>query len=224
MGTLAPMADSSSRLGARYTSPDLLRYVESLHAAHDSALAAAFTAPEREGLPSIQLGPSEARLIELLVRIASARRAVEIGTLAGYSAIRLARGLTEGGRLWTLEKDPRHAEMAQAAIDSAGLSDRVEIVVGDAVERLSDLDAHAPFDAVFVDADKGRYDVYGRWAAAHLRVGGLLIADNVYYFGRLLDEHDPDAAAMRRFHEEACIAFDTVCIPTPDGLLLGAKR
>ena len=83
--------------------------------------------------------------------------------------------------------------------------------------------AHAPFDAVFVDADKGNYDAYGRWAAKALRPGGLLLADNVYLFGRLMGKSD-EAAAMRRFHEESARAFETVCIPTPDGLLLGVKR
>lgn len=218
------MADPRSREGLRYGSPEILRYLASLHAPHDDALAAAFEAPEREGMPAIQLGPAEGRLLELLARLAGARRAVEIGTLAGYSAIRLARGLAPDGRLWTLERDPRHAAVARARIARAGLADRVEIVEGDAVDRLSDVAAHGPFDLVFLDADKERYDVYGRWAAASLRAGGVLLADNAYFFGRLLDPDDPGAAAMRRFHEEARASFDTVCAPTPDGLLFGLKR
>jgi caffeoyl-CoA O-methyltransferase len=218
------MADPSSRAGARYATPELLSYLDGLHAPHDDALAWAFTAPERESMPAIQVGAQEGRLIELLVRLCRVRRAVEIGTLAGYSAIRIARGLEQGGRLFTLERDPRHAEVARGSIARAGVGDRVEIVVGDAVERLPDVAAHGPFDLVFLDADKGRYDVYGRWAAQNLRPGGVILADNAYFFGRLLDQDDADAAAMRRFHEEAREAFATVCIPTPDGLLLGIKR
>lgn len=218
------MADPDSRAGARYGTPEILRYLDDLHAAHDAPLAAAFEAPRREGMPEIQVGPSEGRLLELLARLAGAQRAVEIGTLAGYSAIRLARGLGSTGRLWTLENDPRHAAIARARIAEAGLGDRVEIVEGDAAERLNDVAAHGPFDLVLLDADKGRYDLYGRWAAANLREGGLLIADNAYYFGRLLDPQDPAAIAVRRFHDEARTRFATVCVPTPDGLLLGVRR
>jgi len=218
------MADPSSRRGHRYATPEILRYVDALHASHDGALAAAFEAPEREGMPAIQVGASEGRLLELLARLAGARRAVEVGTLAGYSAIRLARGLGPEGRLWTFENDLRHAAVARARIAAAGLGDRVEIVEGDAAARLSDVVQHGPFDLVFLDADKGRYDLYGRWAAANVRPGGLLLADNSYFFGRLLEPDDSDAAAMRRFHEEAAASFETACVPTPDGLLLGVRR
>ena len=126
------------------------------------------------------------------------------------------------------ERAARHAELvaavARARIAGAGLGDRVEIVEGDAAVTLSGVAAHGPFDLVFLDADKGRYDLYGRWAAANLRPGGLLIADNAYFFGRLLEPDDADAGAMRRFHEEAAARFETVCVPTPDGLLLGLLR
>jgi len=148
---------------------------------------------------------------------------VEVGTLAGYSAIWIAKALPENGRLWTLEKDRRHAEVARESLRQAGVADRVEVLVGDAVDLLPGLATHGPFDAVFVDADKGRYDRYGRWAAKNLRPGGLLIGDNAYYFGKLLDESE-EASAMRRFHEEAARHFDSVCLPTPDGLLVGMRR
>lgn len=215
------MADPASRSGTTYGTAAILQHLDALHAAHDPALAAAYEAPERESMPSIQLGPSEGRLLELLASLTGARRAVEIGTLAGYSAIRLARGMGSDGRLWTIEHEPRHAEIARARIAEAGLDDRVEVVVGDGLEALGDLEARGPFDLVFLDADKGRYDQYGRWAYEHLAPRGLLIADNVYLFGRLLADDDPEAEAMRRFHREAAERLDTVCVPTPDGLLLG---
>lgn len=114
--------------------------------------------------------------------------------------------------------------MAEDVFRQAGLDDRVTCLEGDALSVLDELARdHAPFDAVFIDADKGNYDRYGRWAATHLRRGGLLLADNAYLFGRLLED-SAEAAAMRRFHEEATRAFDSVCIPTPDGLVLGVKR
>jgi caffeoyl-CoA O-methyltransferase len=220
---MAAMADILSRAGERYADAPILAYLDRLHAPHDGALERAFLAPEREGLPAIQLGASEGKLLGLLIALAGARRVVEVGTLAGYSALRIARGLPEGGRLWSIEYEPKHVRVARESIAAAGLSERVEILEGKALDVLERLVAHGPFDAVFIDADKGHYDHYGRWAQKHLRPGGLLLGDNAYFFGRLLDDN-LEAAAMRRFHEEAAKAFDTVCIPTPDGLLLGIKR
>lgn len=217
------MADPESRQGHGYATPAILGWLHRLHSPHDEALVRAFDAPGRHGLPAIQLGPPEARLVELLLALIRAERVVEIGTLAGYSAIRIARALPADGRLWTIEADPKHAAVARGNIAAAGVPDRVTVIDGAALDVLPSLEANAPFDAVFVDADKGNYDAYGRWAARNLRPGGLLLGDNAYLFGRLMDESD-EAAAMRRFHEEAARAFETVCIPTPDGLLLGVKR
>jgi predicted O-methyltransferase YrrM len=103
------------------------------------------------------------------------------------------------------------------------LADNVGILQGRALDVLPTLERLGPFDAVFLDADKENYPAYGAWAARNLRPGGLLLADNAFYFGRLLDD-DPGAAAVRRFHEEVLDAFDTVVIPTPDGLLLGIRK
>jgi len=218
------MADKDSRGGARYADAELLDYTNQLHAPHDDALRRAFEAPDSEDIPAIQLGISEAKLLEMLLRMAGARKVVEVGTLVGFSAVRIARGLADGGKLWTIEYDPRHAEVARTNIEAAGLSDRVEVLVGAGVDVLPTLEAHGPFDAVFIDADKANYDAYGRWAAANTRTGGLLIGDNAHFFGRLLDREDEAAAAMRRFHEDAREHYDTVCIPTPDGMLLGVRR
>lgn len=217
------MADVDSRAGRSYATRAILEYLAALHAPHDDGLAGAFSAPEREGIPAIQVGPHEGAFLGWLVRGIGVVRAVEIGTLAGYSAIHLARALAPGGRLYTLENDPRHAAVARRCLADAGVDDRVEVVEGDARISLDGLAARAPFDAVFIDADKGRYDAYVSWAADHLRPGGLLVADNVFFFGRLLDDH-PDAAAMRRFHEIAAARFDAAIVPTPDGLLVGRAR
>jgi caffeoyl-CoA O-methyltransferase len=217
------MADNDTRAGVSYATADVLAFVNQLHAPHDEALLLAFEAPERHAMPAIQIGPSEGKALTLLLRIASARRVVEIGTLAGYSAIRMGRALPEDGELYTVESDERHAAVARANILAAGLSDRIRVLEGAALDVLPLLVRFGPFDAVFIDADKGSYDKYGRWAAAHVRPGGLLLADNAFFFGRLLED-SAEAAAMRRFHEESRIAFDTVCVPTPDGLLLGIRK
>jgi caffeoyl-CoA O-methyltransferase len=173
-------------------------------------------------MPAIQVGPSEGKTLELLLKLAGAKKVVEVGTLAGYSAIRLARALPEDGHLFTIEYEPAHAAVARESIATAGLAGKVTILEGPALAVLSSLEEGGPFDAVFVDADKRNYDLYGRWAAKNLRRGGLLLGDNAYLFGRLLEDSD-EAAAMRRFHEEAREHFDTVVVPTPDGLLVGVK-
>jgi caffeoyl-CoA O-methyltransferase len=215
------MADSSSRSGARYTTPQILEFTARVHAAHDAALAQAFAVPE--GIPAIQVGPSEGKLLELLLRLANAKKVVEVGTLIGYSAIHMARALPAGGHVWTIEFDPKHAEVARGNIAKAGLAERVSVHVGAGRDVLPTLEAHGPFDAVFIDADKVNYDHYGRWAIANLRAGGLVLGDNAYLFRELMDDSDR-GRAMRAFHELVAAACDSVCVPTPDGLVLGIKR
>ncbi len=214
------MADADSRTGTRYSTPELLGFLEQLHAPNDAGLQAAFEAPGKHGIPAIQVAPSEGKLLELFLKLVGAKKVVEVGTLAGYSAIRLARS---GAKVWSLELEAKHADLARRHLATAGLADRAEVLVGSALELLPGLERHGPFDAVFIDADKERYDAYGRWAARNTRPGGLLLGDNAFFFGRLMED-SPAAAAMRRFHEEAAQAYDTVCIPTPDGLLLGIRR
>jgi caffeoyl-CoA O-methyltransferase len=214
------MADNDSRAGARYDARDVIDYVTRVHAAHDAALAHAFATPAF--MPAIQLGQSEGRLLQLLIKLARATKVVELGTLAGYSAIQIARGLANDGKLWTIEYEPKHAEVARANIAAAGLAN-VEVLVGAGVSVLPTIEHHGPFDAVFIDADKANYDHYGRWAIANLRPGGLVVGDNAYFFGDLLAD-SASAKAMRTFHELVAAACDSVCIPTPDGLVLGLKR
>jgi caffeoyl-CoA O-methyltransferase len=216
------MADNTSRSGVTYASRELLDYLQRTHVPHDPGLQHAFDAPGREGMPAIQVGPSEGKTLQLLMRMIGAKKVVEVGTLAGYSAIHMARGLAAGGHLWTIEYEHKHAEVARAALKVAGVADRVTVLEGAGVDVLPTLEQHGPFDAVFIDADKANYDQYGRWAAKHTRPGGLLLGDNAFFFGKLLED-SPAAAAMRRFHEEAREHYDTVCVPTPDGLLLGVR-
>jgi caffeoyl-CoA O-methyltransferase len=216
------MADQDSRTGQRYASAQILDYAARTHHPSDAVLDRAFEAPARHGMPEIQLGPAEGRLLELLLRLIQAAKVVEIGTLAGYSALWMARALPAGGRVWTIESDPKHAGVAAEVIGEAGFGDRVTIIRDDAAEVLPKLSDSGPFCAVFLDADKGRYDLYGRWATENLRPGGLLIADNAYLFGRLLDDSE-EARSMRRFHEEMSANYISVCVPTPDGLAVGSR-
>ena len=215
------MADNDSRSGVRYTTPEILAFVEQVHAAHDGGLARAFAVPE--GVPAIMVGPSEGKLLELLCRLAGVRRAVEVGTLVGYSAVHLARALPPDGHLWSIEYEERHAALARENLAVAGVADRVTVCVGAGVDVLPTLEAHGPFDCVFIDADKINYPAYGAWAARHLRPGGLILGDNAYLFGELMEDSDR-GRAMRTFHEQVARDFDSVCIPTPDGLVLGVRR
>ena len=164
------------------------------HAGHDAGLAQAFAVPEV--MPAIQVGPSEGRLLYLLMKLAGASKVVEVGTLAGYSAIHLARALPPGGHLWSVEYEPHHAEVARKNLAAAGVGDRVTVLVGAGRDVLPTLEKHGPFDAVFIDADKVNYDHYGRWAIEHLRPGGLVLGDNAYLFGELVGP--PSATPIAR--------------------------
>lgn len=217
------MADDDSRKGSVYFDDSILAWTARVHAPHDEGLQRAFDAPKVHRMPAIQVAPSEGRFTELLLKMIRARTVVEVGTLAGYSALRMVRALPADGHVHTIEFDPRHAQVARDAIAAAGEAHRVTVHVGAGLEVLPTLEPLAPFDAVFVDADKENYDAYGRWAARHLRPGGLLLGDNAFLFGQLLEE-SPRGAAMRRFHEEAAQHFDSVCVPTPDGLLVGIRK
>ena len=215
------MADNDSRAGTRYSSAEIIDYVDRTHVPHDAGLARAFAVPE--GIPSIQVGPSDGRMLYLVLRLIEARKVVELGTLVGYSAVHMGRALAPGGRLWSIEYEPRHAEVARANLAAAGLADRVSVLVGAGRDVLPTLEPEGPFDAVFIDADKVNYDFYGEWAVAHVRPGGLVIGDNAYLFGELLDDSDR-GRAMRRFHELVAARCDSVCAPTPDGLVIGIVR
>lgn len=214
------MADSSSRAGERYASAEILEYTARVHAGHDDGLARAFRVPD--GVPAIMVGPSEGMLIQLLTRLSGARKAVEVGTLLGYSATHIARGMGQGGKLWTIEYEARHAALARANLAAAGVAEQVTVLEGAGREVLPTLNGEGPFDLVFLDADKESYVHYAEWALEHLRPGGMILGDNAFLFGKLLDgERGP---AMRAFHELVASRCDSVCIPTPDGLVLGIKR
>ena len=133
------MADSDSREGRGYVEPAALKWLEDCYGLVDPAWKRAFDAPASTGLPAIQVGAAEGRLVAFLIRSIGAKNVVEIGTLAGYSAIWIARVLAPGGHLWTLESEPHHAEVARENIRAAGLDDRVSVVVGDARSSLETL-------------------------------------------------------------------------------------
>ncbi|MGE5260840.1 MAG: O-methyltransferase [Actinomycetota bacterium] len=171
----------------------------------DAALDAALAASVAAGLPPINVAPNQGKLLMMLAQMIGAKRILEIGMLGGYSTIWLARGLAPGGRLITLELDPRCAEVARSNLDRAVLGDVVEIRVGKALDTLPSLAAEAPFDLIFIDADKPRTPDYFTWAMKLSRPGSLIVVDNVVREGAILDadSEDPHIRGTRRFYELA---------------------
>ncbi|AIO35863.1 O-methyltransferase, putative [Burkholderia cenocepacia] len=167
----------------------------------DDALDAALAASEAAGLPAINVAPNQGKLLQLLATIRGARRILEVGTLGGYSTIWLARALPPGGRLVTLELNPAHAEVATRNIARAGFAQAVSVVVGSAKESLARLiaDGEAPFDFIFIDADKDNNRAYLDAALKLSRPGTVIVVDNVVRRGRVADpdNRDPDVVGVR---------------------------
>lgn len=167
------------------------RYLVDTLVGRDDALEAAVAAQRAADMPAIEVAPTGGKLLWLLARLSGARRVLEIGTLGGYSTIWLARGIPDDGRVVTIEAEPRHAEVARANVDAAGIGDRVNIRVGRGADVLPSLGGEAPFDLVFIDADKESNTVYLDWAARLGRPGTVVVVDNVVRDGRVADAEDP---------------------------------
>jgi predicted O-methyltransferase YrrM len=183
------------------------RYLCDLLVPPDPALDAALADSAAHGLPAINVSPPLGKLLHLLARVRGARTILEVGTLGGYSTIWLARALPPGGRLVTLEADPKHADVARANLDRAGLADTVEVRLGPALETLPGLaaDGRGPFDLIFIDADKPSTPDYFAWALKLSRPGSLIVVDNVVRSGAVADPANADAnvRGVRRFLELA---------------------
>ncbi len=181
------------------------RYFNSIFVPPDPALEAALADSATAGMPAIQVTPNQGKLLYLLARIQGARSVLEIGTLGAYSTIWLARALPSGGKVITLEADPRHAEVARANLARAGLAEKVEIRLGPALETLPELEKEGlgPFDLFFLDADKENNTEYLHWALKLSRKGSVIIGDNVVRKGAVIDPNTSDSGAqgIRRFHD-----------------------
>jgi predicted O-methyltransferase YrrM len=181
------------------------RYIAGVLVPSDAALDAALAANAAAGLPPHDVSPTQGAFLQLLARVQGARRILEIGTLGAYSTIWLARALPTGGRLVTLETDPRHAEVARENLARAGLEGTVELRVGPALDTLPRLHAESrePFDFVFIDADKPNNPGYLAWVLKLVHRGSLIVADNVVRGGAVVDpaSSDPSVQGIRRFNE-----------------------
>src|SRR5246500_2795189 len=165
---------------------DVDEFLDTTVVGDDPALSAAREASDAAGLPQIAVSTQQGKFLSLLAGAIKARRILEIGTLGGFSTIWLARGAGPLGRVVTLEYEPKHAEVARANLQRSGVGDRVEVIVGAALDALPTL-AGGPFDLVFIDADKENYAAYLEWAVRLGRPGSVIVLDNVIRDGRILE-------------------------------------
>jgi len=201
----------------------------------DPALKAVEKSLADAQIQNISVSSSQGKLLHVLALACGAKRILEIGTLAGYSTIWMARALPRDGRLLSIEYNAEHAQIARTNVERAGLSDVVEVRVGRALEVLPSLQKEKlpPFDMVFIDADKLPYDQYFQWALKLSRPGGLIIADNVVRQGRVLEQNtsDDNVKGARRFlkllagtKEVAATVLQTVGAKGHDGLAIAVVR
>lgn len=207
------------------------RYITDMLVPSDAALDAALRTADEAGLPKINVAPNQGKMLAILAQTMGAKSILEIGTLGGYSTIWLARALAPGGKLITLEIDTKHAAVARANIERAGLAHAVDLRVGKAIETLPKIadEGHGPFDMIFIDADKPSNPDYFAWALKLSRRGSLIVIDNVIRNGAVADAHsaDPNVQGVRRMNDMlaaeprvTATAIQTVGSKGYDGLAL----
>jgi predicted O-methyltransferase YrrM len=208
------------------------RYFAGLLAPSDEFLEAALKANRKAGLPAIDVSPLQGKFLQVLVAMTQAKRVLEIGALGGYSTIWMARALPRGGRIVSLELEPRHAEAARANLRCAGLLKRVDIRVGPALKSLPKLASEGadPFDLIFIDADKKNNPRYLKWVLKLSRRGTAIVVDNVARHGNVVDAKSkaPDIVGTRKCMETmaaeprlSAVALQTVGVKGLDGFALG---
>ena len=208
------------------------RYITECLIPQDPVLEQALASNRQAKLPSYDVTPAQGKLLQLLVQMHGSRRILEIGTLGGYSTIWMARALPRDGQLVTLELDPVHARVAKANLSLAGLEERVELRVGNALDQLAEMEREGvePFDFIFIDADKPNNPGYLQWALRFSRPGTVIFGDNVIRDGEILQEDstDPRVQGVRTFYDLLAAepritasAIQTVGSKGYDGFMLG---
>jgi caffeoyl-CoA O-methyltransferase len=209
--------------------PRLEAYIYETYQPEDAFLANIRVRQKAAGMPEIQVAPLDARHLEVIARAIGARRVVEVGTLGGYSAACLLRGMAEGGVLHTFELSEKHAEVARETFELGGFAN-AHVHVGPALEGMHGIEREGPFDLVFIDADKLSYPRYLAWAEDNLRVGGTVLLDNSFLFGWVASEphgeREAEIRAMREVHHRLADPeghFRSTLLPTGEGLAMGVK-
>lgn len=209
--------------------PALADYIEAHSQPPDAALRE-LVARTRQlgGVAAMQISPEQGAFLTVLTRAIGARTVVEVGTFTGYSAICLARGLPSDGRLIACDISDEWTRIAREAWLQAGVADRIELRLGPALETLQRLPREPTIDLAFLDADKGGYHAYYEELVTRLRPGGIVLADNVLWSGRVVDPdaQDDDTTALRAFNDAVASddRVETAMVPVADGLLLAQKR
>ncbi len=207
--------------------PTIKDYIVNLFAPEDDILREIQAETDQYDLPDISVQAHEGRLLQWLTLLVGARKIVEIGALAGYSSVWLARALPDNGLLWTIEKSAKHARVARESFERAGLGDRVRVLQGNARDVLKKLGSQeGPFDFVFIDADKAGYVDYLAWAVEHLRDGGLVAGHNALRGGRIVAPETENDHAIHAFNRAMVDTprLESMLIPIGDGLTVGMKR
>lgn len=205
------------------------QYLRELFHKDDDDLARLQTEAAAAGLPSISIGPEQGKFLQLLIQLSGARKVLEIGVLGGYSGAWIARALPADGKLIGLELEKRHADFALDQWRRMGLADRVEVRVGAAIELLPGLADEAPFDLVFIDADKNNYPGYLEYALRYSRAGTIILGDNVSMGGSVVDPARQESdwvQGMRKFasnlsQDERLVS---TVVPYSDGLAMAVVR
>lgn len=205
------------------------QFLRDLFHSDDDDLSRLQEEAESEGIPNMSIGPEQGKFLQLLVQLTGARKVLEIGVLGGYSGTWIARALPEDGRLIGLELEQKHADFARRQWRRMGLAGKIEVRVGPALELLPHLAEEAPFDLVFIDADKGNYPEYLDYALRYSRPGTVILGDNVEMWGSLVDPEKQDwdwVQGMRNFarllssHER----LTSTVLPYPDGLAMAVVK
>ncbi len=204
----------------------LLRYLSEHTTPEDDYLRTLKREALADGLKPIWIAPEQGSLLQILLRLAGAREVIEVGTLAGYSAIWMARALPEGGRVHTIEVSGRHADFAEKWIASSDVASRIKVYRGAAKDLLPKF-KNGSVDAVFLDADRTSYEHYLGHAMRLVRTGGLIMADNAFVHGKLLVDtsRDLDSRAMSDFNERVAHepSLLSIIVPLGDGLWVAVK-
>ncbi len=205
-------------------------YIESTFALEDKPLSnVVFTLRLDEA--HMQISPIEGKTLQTLIKMVGAKKIVEIGTLAGYSSIWMARALPEGGRLYAVEVDKTKETRILDNIKKCGVADKIELIIGKALDILPTLEQYGPFDAVFIDADKAGYVNYLEWAEQNVRKGGLIIGDNTFLFGAVYGDNSrgmkPEVIEiMQEFNERLAnpAKYTSIILPTAEGMTVAVKN
>jgi predicted O-methyltransferase YrrM len=207
-----------------------LEYIRETFAREDALLARVRESLEVRGT-TWQVGADEGRLLQLFMRMNNVKTVVEIGTLAGYSTLWMARALPEGGHIHTIEKDATNAALARKYFKESEVADRISLYEGIASDMLIALAAAGPYDMIFIDADKGGYSAYLDWAESNIRKGGLIVGDNTLLFGAVTEPAPSEGIArgtwegMKRFNSRLAdpARYDGTMVPTEQGMTVAVK-